>query len=60
MLDIILFRDPKTADIIRESQRRRFKDVSLVDAVIELDAEWRLGMHPPKKRECVSVHAQCF
>eukprot|EP01028_Stygiella_incarcerata_P001479 TRINITY_DN1260_c0_g1_i1.p1 TRINITY_DN1260_c0_g1~~TRINITY_DN1260_c0_g1_i1.p1 ORF type:complete len:470 (+),score=142.38 TRINITY_DN1260_c0_g1_i1:167-1576(+) len=43
MLDIILFRDPKTADVIRESQRRRFKDVSLVDAVIELDTKWRLG-----------------
>lgn len=30
-------------DLVRESQRRRFKDVSVVDKVIELDAEWRSG-----------------
>ena len=28
-------------ELVRESQRRRFKDVSQVDQVIELDAEWR-------------------
>jgi len=43
MLDINLFREEKGGDpeIIRESQRRRFADVSLVDKVIELDKEWR-------------------
>ncbi|MEW5301881.1 MAG: hypothetical protein WDW36_004708 [Sanguina aurantia] len=43
MLDINLFRTDRGGDpeIIRESQRRRFKDVGLVDKVIELDAEWR-------------------
>ena len=28
-------------ELIRESQRRRFADVSLVDKVLELDAKWR-------------------
>ncbi len=31
-------------EAIRESQRRRFADVGLVDKVLELDAEWRTGM----------------
>ncbi|KAK4715850.1 hypothetical protein R3W88_014188 [Solanum pinnatisectum] len=39
MLDINLFR--KNPEIIRESQRRRFGDVTLVDQVIQLDKEWR-------------------
>ncbi|KAJ8529482.1 hypothetical protein K7X08_036317 [Anisodus acutangulus] len=43
MLDINLFREDKghNPEIIRESQRRRFADVSLVDQVIQLDKEWR-------------------
>ncbi|KAL0484321.1 seryl tRS [Acrasis kona] len=43
MLDINLFREYKggNPDLIRESQRRRHKDVGLVDAVISLDEEWR-------------------
>ncbi|GLC51005.1 hypothetical protein PLESTB_000455800 [Pleodorina starrii] len=43
MLDINLFRTEKGGDpeLVRESQRRRFADVSLVDKVIELDSEWR-------------------
>ncbi|CAG7860064.1 unnamed protein product [Brassica rapa] len=43
MLDINLFREEKGNDpeIIRESQRRRFADVGLVDEVINLDKEWR-------------------
>ena len=43
MLDIDLFRVDRggNPDIVRESQRRRHKDVSLVDKVIELDTEWR-------------------
>ena len=28
-------------EIVRESQRRRFKEVALVDKVIELDEQWR-------------------
>lgn len=46
MLDILLFRekggDPEK---IRESQRRRYAKVELVDEVIELDKAWR-------QREC--------
>jgi seryl-tRNA synthetase len=43
MLDINLFREDKGNDpeIIRESQRRRFANVELVDDVIRLDREWR-------------------
>mmetsp|Transcript_7967 Transcript_7967/g.15991 ORF Transcript_7967/g.15991 Transcript_7967/m.15991 type:complete len:442 (-) Transcript_7967:641-1966(-) len=43
MLDVKLFRveDGGDPDKIRESQRRRFKDVEVVDRVIELDQEWR-------------------
>ncbi|WOL15277.1 serine--tRNA ligase [Canna indica] len=43
MLDINLFRAEKGFDpeIIRESQRRRFASVDVVDEVIHLDREWR-------------------
>ena len=43
MLDILLFRQDKggNPDLVRESQRRRCKDVGVVDKVIELDNEWR-------------------
>jgi hypothetical protein len=30
-------------DVVRESQRRRYADVSLVDKVLELDLKWREG-----------------
>ncbi|XP_042383791.1 serine--tRNA ligase-like [Zingiber officinale] len=43
MLDVNLFRSEKGFDpeIIRESQRRRFASVEVVDEVINLDKEWR-------------------
>jgi len=43
MLDVLLFRTDQGGDpeVVRESQRRRFADVSLVDKVIEYDSEWR-------------------
>ncbi|XP_024392826.1 serine--tRNA ligase [Physcomitrium patens] len=43
MLDILLFREERGNDPerIRESQRRRFASVELVDEVIKLDKEWR-------------------
>ncbi|GKE64892.1 serine--tRNA ligase [Tanacetum coccineum] len=43
MLDINLFREEKgyNPEIIRESQRRRFKPVEIVDEIILLDKEWR-------------------
>ena len=49
MLDITLFRTDQggNPDIVRESQRRRYADVSLVDKVIEIDSEWRQSaIHP--------------
>ncbi len=39
MLDIQLFRE--NADVIRESEKKRFKDEALVDKVVELDRKWR-------------------
>ncbi|KAK2640459.1 hypothetical protein Ddye_028254 [Dipteronia dyeriana] len=43
MLDINLFREEKghNPEIIRESQRRRFASVEIVDEVIKLDKDWR-------------------
>lgn len=43
VLDIELFRADKGGDPdkIRENQRKRFKDVSYVDKVVEADTIWR-------------------
>ncbi|WCJ40032.1 Serine--tRNA ligase cytoplasmic [Euphorbia peplus] len=43
MLDINLFREDKghNPELIRESQRRRFANVDIVDDIILLDKEWR-------------------
>ena len=43
MLDVTLFRTDQCGDpeLVRESQRRRYADVGLVDKVIEYDSEWR-------------------
>ena len=50
VLDIELFRADKGGDPekIRESQRKRFKDVTLVDRVVEADTRWR-------KCECTGI-----
>jgi len=42
-LDINLFRTEKggNPDIVRESQRKRYKDPKIVDDVIDKDEEWR-------------------
>lgn len=46
-LDIALFREDKggNPDLVRESQRRRYESVELVDEVIQKDKEWRDGMY---------------
>ena len=43
VLDVDLFRADKGGDPekIRENQRKRFKDVKLVDTIIEKDNLWR-------------------
>lgn len=43
VLDLDLFRNDKgnNPDKIRENQQKRFKDVNLVNTVIDQDAEWR-------------------
>lgn len=47
VLDLDLFRADKggNPDNIRENQKRRFKDVKLVDAVVEKDTTWRQLRH---------------
>ena len=42
-LDINLFRTEKggNPDLVRESQRKRYKDPKEVDAIVEKDEEWR-------------------
>lgn len=43
VLDLDLFRADKggNPDMLRENQRKRFKDPGLVDKVIEFDEQWR-------------------
>ena len=43
VLDLELFRADKGGcpDKIRENQSKRFKDVKLVDAVVDCDTKWR-------------------
>lgn len=48
VLDLDLFRADKDGgnpDKIRENQRKRFKDVGLVDTVVEQDTLWRRLRH---------------
>ncbi|KAJ3215610.1 Cytosolic seryl-tRNA synthetase [Dinochytrium kinnereticum] len=46
-LDINLFRKDRGGDpdLVRESQRRRFQPVEVVDEIIALDNEWRKARH---------------
>ena len=43
MLDLDLFRTDKGGDpeTIRETQRKRFKDATLVDKLVAADTDWR-------------------
>ena len=43
VLDLTSFRKEKggNPDVIRESQKKRYKDVTLVDKVVEIDNKWR-------------------
>lgn len=43
MLDLDLFRTDKGGDpdVVRETQKKRFKDVALVDKLVDADTEWR-------------------
>lgn len=43
VLEIEMFRTPEGVAIIKESQRRRYKDLGLVDKVVEYDTAWRKG-----------------
>ncbi|XP_054263477.1 serine--tRNA ligase, cytoplasmic isoform X2 [Macrosteles quadrilineatus] len=47
VLDLDLFRPDKGAnpDNIRDNQKKRFKDVGLVDAVVDNDSKWRQFRH---------------
>lgn len=61
MLDINIFREEKgyNPELIRESQRRRFASVDLVDEIIKLDKEWRQRNYP-LKTTIVSFVAYCL
>ena len=43
VLEIEMFRTPEGIAAVKESQRRRYADVSLVDQVVEADELWRKG-----------------
>lgn len=47
VLDLDLFRTDKggNPDKIRDNQKKRFKDVGLVDSIVEKDATWRQLRH---------------
>ena len=46
VLDIDQFRPEKggNPDKIRENQRKRFSDVSMVDKIVQADENWRKGI----------------
>ena len=46
VLDLVLFRADQGGDPekVKELQKKRFKDVSLVDKVVEADTKWRKRM----------------
>jgi seryl-tRNA synthetase len=47
MLDINIFREDRggNPELVRESQRRRFADVGIVDEIVATDAEFRQALH---------------
>jgi len=47
MVDINLLREENGNDpqIVRDSQRKRGKDVQVVDTIIDLDRQWRKSLH---------------
>lgn len=55
VLDLDLFRTDKGGDpeIVRETQRKRFKDVTLVDKLVAADTEWRKCKRPDGFDRCV-------
>lgn len=52
VLDLDLFREDKggNPELVRETQRKRFKDTGLVDSLLRSDAAWR---------KCESLNEQC-
>lgn len=57
VLDIELFRADKggNPDKIKENQAKRFKDVTLVDKVVENDTQWRKGNWSGTKYTVIGV-----
>ena len=62
MLDIALFRIDQggNPELIKESQKRRFKKVEDVDKVIELDTKWRAGNYPKSLTWTDVLFIHCF
>lgn len=62
-MDINFFRQDKggNPELIRESQRRRFDSVEIVDQIIGLDSEWRKGIWIPMiKIKCFLIYHNFF
>jgi len=66
-LDINLIREDRgkavvtvggNPEVVKESLRKRFKDETAVDRVLELDAEWRKGkLAAPDRSQAQPGHA---
>jgi len=66
VLDLDLFRSDKggNPDAVRDNQKKRFKDVALVENVIAKDTEWRQCRHRADnlnkvKNVCSKVIGDC-
>ena len=61
VLDIELFRTDKGGESnkVRENQAKRFKDVTLVDRVVEADTRWRKRKYLARCRLSVSIREKC-
>jgi seryl-tRNA synthetase len=62
VLDIDLFRADKGGDPekMRENQRKRYKDVKLVDLIVEKDNQWRQCMSEHLNLNCITFFSVSF
>lgn len=62
VLDIDLFRADKGGDPekMRENQRKRYKDVKLVDLIVEKDNQWRQRMSEHLNLNCITFFSVSF
>jgi len=53
MLDISMFRDAEKAELVRQSEAKRFRDPSIVDRIIEYDKMWIIESH--RQKSCLTL-----